>query len=545
MTGRWAFVLGTVAAIGIGFFLRLPGLNERPMHADEAVHAFKLDDLWQRGEYIYDPHDFHGPTLYYATLPILWLSGTKDISGTAKSTYRIVPVIFGLSLIALTAGLAPAIGRGESVCAALLAAISTALTYYSRYYIQESLLLFFTLALIIAGYRFIVTKSWRWAMVVGMSVGFMYATKETSLISFAAMAAAIWLTCIVHRCSQTALILTDQKPAQTQDTVSQHRMLLKVGMILIVATSVSVCCYSVLFTRIEGAIDSLDSVFTYTQRATEGIHSHPWYFHLRTLYWTHYAPAPVFTEAMILLFALVGVFLAYVKRNRISHKSKCAVSNDVLRLRFTTFIALYALFSWIAYAVIPYKTPWCAIQFHYPLIVLAGIASWRLVAFSKTLWVRLAIIVVMLLAASDLVVQNRLASSRFSADARNPYAYAHTLRSIEDLWLFLEQLSESHLMGDQMPIAVYCEDSWPLPWYTRRLKGAHYKTLDTLQQEVHEPVAVFIIDGSITDIQLEKLALQPNMVSSSYGLRPGKQLAVFVDEQLWENFANRSNQSHN
>ena len=39
------------------------------MHHDEANQAVKFGALLERGEYRYDAHDHHGPTLYYLTLP--------------------------------------------------------------------------------------------------------------------------------------------------------------------------------------------------------------------------------------------------------------------------------------------------------------------------------------------------------------------------------------------------------------------------------------------------------------------------------------------
>ena len=43
------------------------------MHADEAVHADKFGTLLEEGHYAYDSSEYHGPTLYYLTLPSAWL----------------------------------------------------------------------------------------------------------------------------------------------------------------------------------------------------------------------------------------------------------------------------------------------------------------------------------------------------------------------------------------------------------------------------------------------------------------------------------------
>ena len=66
-----------LAVVLLAAALRLPGLASRPMHADEAVHADKLGTLLEGGGYAYDPSEYHGPTLYYLTLPSAWLEGAR------------------------------------------------------------------------------------------------------------------------------------------------------------------------------------------------------------------------------------------------------------------------------------------------------------------------------------------------------------------------------------------------------------------------------------------------------------------------------------
>ena len=54
----WIFA----AIVTLAAALRLSALGERPMHADEAVHAAKLGRLIEQGRYEYDPAEYHGPT---------------------------------------------------------------------------------------------------------------------------------------------------------------------------------------------------------------------------------------------------------------------------------------------------------------------------------------------------------------------------------------------------------------------------------------------------------------------------------------------------
>ena len=74
---RWS-ALAVLLAIAGALALRVPKLATRPLHNDEAVNAVKVSELWQHGRYVYDPDEYHGPALHYATLPFLWLSGARN-----------------------------------------------------------------------------------------------------------------------------------------------------------------------------------------------------------------------------------------------------------------------------------------------------------------------------------------------------------------------------------------------------------------------------------------------------------------------------------
>ena len=81
--------------------LRLPQLTQRPMHTDEAVHAIKFGSLLEQGDYKYDKHEYHGPTLNYFTLIPAWIQSSQKLSEINETTLRIVPVFFGLMHILL------------------------------------------------------------------------------------------------------------------------------------------------------------------------------------------------------------------------------------------------------------------------------------------------------------------------------------------------------------------------------------------------------------------------------------------------------------
>ena len=80
-----------LAATIVALALRLPRLDQRPMHGDEAVHADKFRLLLEERFYEYDPEEYHGPTLNYLTLLPAWLQGARTLVQVDEFTLRIVP----------------------------------------------------------------------------------------------------------------------------------------------------------------------------------------------------------------------------------------------------------------------------------------------------------------------------------------------------------------------------------------------------------------------------------------------------------------------
>ena len=74
-------------------------------------------------------------------------------SGFFLSVAGLVLIIFLLSW---------ATGRMAAACAAVLFAVSPAMVFFNRYYIHETLLVFFTLAAIAAGWRYARTGRFAW-----------------------------------------------------------------------------------------------------------------------------------------------------------------------------------------------------------------------------------------------------------------------------------------------------------------------------------------------------------------------------------------------
>jgi hypothetical protein len=183
MAGRRE-LLAAVAVLLLAAGLRLPDLAARPLHADEAVLADKFGTLLETGRWSYDPHGFHGPALPYLTLPVAWARGQRRYLDLDETTLRLTPALAGIAL-----ALAPLLAGAPA--AAFLVAASPAPVYYSRDYIPEVLLALFTAGALGCGCRYAASRRLRWAVLTGLSLGLMWAAKETAVIAYLAMAAGL------------------------------------------------------------------------------------------------------------------------------------------------------------------------------------------------------------------------------------------------------------------------------------------------------------------------------------------------------------------
>lgn len=504
-----------LAIVAAGFAFRIPSLDLRPMHTDEAVHVAKAEILLEEGKYTYDPVEYHGPTIYYCAIPFVWLRGAHGIADTTEWTFRIVPVIFGTILIALAWFLRDAVGNRAVLIAAALTAFSPAMTFYSRYYIQEMLLVVFTFGTMAFLWRYVQSGHFGWALLSGACAGLMHATKETCIIAFAAMAGAFVGIFLWAR-------WRDGYHVKFSRVFHKH----DIAAAAVVALCVSAPLLSGFFTNPRGQIDAWLTYFNYLHRAGgEGIHEHPWYFYLKMLLYTKDSPGPWWSESLIMGLALVGGVTALARTHGPQPEPEA-----VRKMAVGRFFVFYTLLSIAAYSFIPYKTPWCALSFLHGMIVLAGIGASALIAFPKKWPVRAALWLLLALGIVQLGQQAYRANFVYCADNRNPYVYGHTSTDILRLAQRVEDIAHVAPEGHNMLIRVITPDAWPLPWYFRKFPRKGF--WNTPPDDVDAAVVV-------TSSELEpevQARLKDKYQIEYYGLRPEVLITVFIRQDLWDAF---------
>ncbi len=490
--------------------VRLPDLSARPMHTDEAVHAVRLEQLRQ-GEYRYDPNEYHGPTLYYCTFPVMWLTGADSFDETDEFTYRIVPVVFGTLLVLLLLACGDGLGRSAAVAAALLTATSPAMVFYSRYYIQEMLLVVFTFGLLVFAWRYVRGGRIVWVLPAGVCLGLMHATKETCIIALAIGAASLgWVA-----------IWRAKAGPRDDDDDSRRIRIWPVAVGLVAAAMVSVAVFSQFgqdFRGTHGWQGPLDSVRTYAgylNRGTggEGVHVHPSNFYLRALLQGDGAERQWGEIAMLSLAAIGGV---------LSLHGWCLGRTNVWLARLLT---LYTVAMAVAYSVIPYKTPWCMLGFLHGAILLAGIgtaAAMRLVRY----WPLQTLVAVVLLAVpAHLGWQAWRRAYPQCAEPTNPYVYGHSSQGVVDLAEKIEAVAAGYPNDPIITkVIVTGGDYWPLPWYLRRIDTKRVGFWSELPEQPDAPVIVCSADLVVPMVA----KLKQKYTMATFEVRPGVELTLWT-----------------
>ena len=499
-----------IAGAALGF--RLQRLELRPFHVDEAVQAVKAGELYDGGQYIYDPFEYHGPSLYYFTSPVLKLSGAKSFADATDAEIRLVPVLFGVGLILLLLPLRRSLGGVACLTSSALLAVSPAMVFYSRYYIQEMLLVFFAALALCALWRYFRTRRGGWMILLGLAVGMMYATKETSVIFCGAMAPADGCLVVLRR-------RRDGRPIWQLLWRSARHVLLALG----VAAVVAVLFYSSWLAHPRGVLDSLLAFRHYFDRSggdgSAALHQQPWYYYLKMLCYTKDAPGPWWSEGLILALAAVGL-----------GASLCGRLRGAIDPELAVFLAIYTVCMTVAFALIPYKTPWNMLGFLHGLILMAGIGAGALFHWLPRWGARVVLASMLLGGAGQLAAQAARANFRFCADPRNPYVYAHSVPDVVRLASRISEVAALHADGPAMRIHFITPEYWPLPYYLRKLRRIGYWS-----EIPAAPDAPVIVASAELQEQLEPL-LRERYHTEFFGLRPGVLLVLNIQQDLWERY---------
>ncbi len=561
------WLIASAAILLVAAVLRFYDLDLVPLHHDEGVNGNFLVRLVREGYYHYDPANYHGPTLYYFAAIFPWLlrplSGPNAPTNYGLTTVAIrgVPALLGLATVALVLALRRNLGTIATLGAAFLLAISPGAVYLSRYFIHETLFVFFTLGIVVALVKYYEDPHPAFLILAAASAALLFATKETAFISVGVLGIALALTLICRLLWDYSTGASGRRPGNRRakgDEVDEdaRTFVEKVGGLprlaiwLLIAEFVFVIVYVLFYTSFftnfpQGFYDSLKT-FQFWTRTGQEAHVHPF---ITYVWWL------LLQESPLLILGAMGALLAVVRPAK----------------SFALFCALWAFGLMAAYSLVAYKTPWLSLNFIVPLALVSGVTiEWiydELAQRGLSARVRAAalagILLIFLGPLPGLVrafeqTNPRAGFSRLKvADVHKKtflpgyqtidlnflnydndnryyvYVYAHTRRETLKLVDEINRLAARTHQGAETGITIVSPDYWPLPWYLRNYKRVGYhgrispSTEPIIIARQDQAAAVQATFGD--RYQQVMSGLNP---SGNFPLRPGVDLLLYARREL-------------
>lgn len=486
-----------IVVVAMGVFVRFSDLADRPMHADEATGARILAQRLEDGSYAFDPTHFHGPLLTAAAKPVARLRGEDSWRGLTEATVRIIPALAGSLLILAPLLFRRWLGNPGALAGALLISSSPLLVYYSRMFIHEMLLALSALLALAACLQHLRQPGRLTAFLAGLGIGLMWTAKETFVITLFAWAMAFVSTALFNR-----------QPDWRQGMAKLYRTAgwLFAGLIL-----TTLLLYTDFLRSPAGILDSVKTFLVY--ETVDG-HEKPFPYYAHLLLWPKLQAGVLWWEGMVAAIALIAVVL---------HEK---ASSPPERLPFVRFLGIATAVHFLVYSCIGYKTPWLMVVPWAHACLLAGCLLAGLSGMSRA--GRFACLCGLILVAGFQSHQALLASGRFAADSRNPYAYVPTTRDAARLGDWLVELNSAVQPQSIEPVAVVGSAYWPLPWYLRDFDSIGYwPAAGAFLEEL--PVAI-VLPGQFE--QCDGL-LRESHVALPRGLRVDTPLMVYIRKDIW------------
>jgi len=524
--GRRAWLVLSIAVLAAAALLRFYALGLKPMHHDEGVNGFFLEKLLLRGEYRYDPTNYHGPTLYFLTLPLnvawgaaasLWAGAWSWESlaklGLDERALRALTALFGVGTVALLLSLRRYVGAAGALAAAALVALSPGAVYYSRYFIHETLFVFFTLAVVVAALRFYETARAAPLWACAVAAAMLFATKETAFISAVTLGLAALVAWGWARWRRWDSGGARGRGRRGGKGAGAETLRVRVGgpdqVLFLAGTSaalfvfVAAIFYSSFFTNWGGVRAAVDALQVWKETGASDFHAKPFHTYVRWL---------LEEEAPILILGAAGSAVALFGRRR---------------GLFPVFAGAWGFGLLLAYSLIPYKTPWLALNFVVPMAVAGGYA---IDALSRSHRLRPAGPLLLAAALAVCGYQSVVLNFRHYDDESYPYVYSHTQREAVELVRAVEGVAER--AGADLPaVSIASPDYWPLPWYFRGNPNVAY---DGRLQSYYDPQTTLAVIGK--EEQLSKLQQATAggyvRVGEVFQLRPHVRLVLFVRRDL-------------
>jgi len=386
-------------------------------------------------------------------------------------------------------------------------AVSPGAVYLSRYFIHETLFVFFTLGIVVAAVWFYDKRNPSYLVAAAAATALLFATKETAMISAGVLIIAFFLTLAYEHFNRSSFMSarSDKRNRElgrmVDELVRVPNFGFNIALAVVVFFILYVLFYSSFFTYEKGLFASLQTFAVWKKTGTEA-HVHP---PVTYLYWL------LREEGALLLLGALGAAIVVLRPKN----------------SFAVFSALWAFGLIAAYSLIPYKTPWLALNFVVPLALIAGYAVQAIYELDEGQLRLVSVIVVLAIGVTAYQCIDLNFVNYDNEDEKYVYVYAHTKRSALDLVNEIDRIAKQE-HGGQTGITIVSPDYWPLPWYLRNYTRVGY--YGQMAPSV-EPIIIAREDQK-EQVEANFGALYEQVSSKqqdgTFDLRPGVKLLLYV-----------------
>jgi len=432
-----------VVIMALATLLRCWGLEIKPPHFDEGINGWFADRIAATGYYAYDPTNFHGPWYFY----LVHLS--QVLFGRELWALRLPSILGSLLSVWLLFRFHPYVGRAGAAFAAAAMAVSPAFVFYGRYSIHESWMVAFNIMALLGlfGLWRQGHKSSLYLFCAGVTG--MILTKETYVIHIGSLLLA-W----------PCLLLWNRLVPPQPEPANFRKLWRKPDLAVAIAVSLAaiVAFYSGFGLHWQGLAGLWQTYAAWFDTGVEpGGHAKTSFDLIGPLNWYWIWLMARFEWPVLFGLLACARFLW--------------PSPTLLR-----YLAIYAGGLWLAYTVIPYKTPWCLLAFAWPFYLVLGSVLQE--AWSHHVTRRAALLGGLLLLIASVPVTLSLNFQRF-ADHSLPYVYVQTDPGIWQMTRPLQAAVRRDPGLAHEQAYVLLESYYPLPWMLGNFTRVHYRSEET------------------------------------------------------------------
>ena len=532
-------------------FFRLFHLGERVLHHDESVHASFTLKLLENGQYSYNPA-YHGPFLYHVTALVFHFFGINDF------TARLLPVLFGVAAVLALFLLKKELGKRGVLWSAFLLAFSPSMVYFSRFFRNDMIIVFCTIAAVAGGVRYIENlhslKRYPYLILSVSALAIAVTAKENAYLILLIFGAYVGLSIcykiyfswrLNKRSRQRAgkqieqdawkevgqeqeveqeiepkaeqevgqeakkeayeLLNSQKKPRKSSFSFKSFLpfipdIILSVALFLFIV----MLFYTSLFRNPESLSSIVERAFSHwmAMHRIQRIGG-PFYYYL---------PLLLVYEIPILLFGILG-FLHFLEK-----KGENAW--------FYYFLCYWAFTSLLLYSYLQEKVPWLVVHIVLPLGILAGAYLGEIFSWKESLSYKKGRLIAGLLVLTLLISLVQCISVNYykSMDPAERITYTQASPDIREL---MEKIDGFRLGPDRLKIYVFDPNNlyWPLPWYLRDYEKTSYVS-KLPQNKVYDAVIVPSKYDMYDQLSEDKYA------SYNFTLRPGKEFTLYYKVSL-------------